>query len=171
MLFAHEPYYPAPAREVNTSLVAAASLLHPRITQPDGARIHDRLTRGRQPGEIVPLATLTHELNGGADWPDVADWHTVITDLVQLIRSGGCDALSLGLPTIERTLICGGPHTVVKVFDPDTQDFHSYSTQDRQAVLAQVRWHLAWTEAAGPLWPGDGLREETPRTPGRPSAP
>jgi hypothetical protein len=29
------------------------------------------LTHGRRPGEIVPLATLTHELGGGADWPMV----------------------------------------------------------------------------------------------------
>lgn len=39
MLFAHEAYYPAAAQEINTPLVAAASLLHPRVRQPDGARI------------------------------------------------------------------------------------------------------------------------------------
>jgi hypothetical protein len=37
LLFAHEAYYPAAAREINTSLAAAASLLHPRVRQPDGA--------------------------------------------------------------------------------------------------------------------------------------
>lgn len=65
LLFAHEAYYPADAQEINTSLIAAASLLNPRVRQPDGARIYDRLTRGRRPGGIVPLATLTHELDGG----------------------------------------------------------------------------------------------------------
>ncbi|GHB72015.1 hypothetical protein GCM10010377_73220 [Streptomyces viridiviolaceus] len=64
LLFAHEAYYPAPSQEINTSLVAAASLLHPRVRQPDGTRIHERLTRGRRPGEIVPLSTLTDELDG-----------------------------------------------------------------------------------------------------------
>lgn len=69
LLFAHKPYYPGPGtREINTTLVTADTLLHPQVLQPDGARIHDLLTRGRQPGEIIPLATLTHELNGGADW-------------------------------------------------------------------------------------------------------
>ncbi len=32
--------------------------------------------------EIIPLATLTHELGGGADWPAVGDWEHVTTDLV-----------------------------------------------------------------------------------------
>ncbi|MEU6325423.1 hypothetical protein [Streptomyces sp. NPDC047009] len=74
LLFAHEAYYPAAAQEINTSLVAAASLLHPHVRQPDGARIYDRLTHGRRPGEIVPLSTLTHELDGGALWPQLGDW-------------------------------------------------------------------------------------------------
>lgn len=67
LLFAHEPYHPGPgAQEINATVVTADTLLHPQVQQPDGARIHDLLTRGRQPGEIIPLATLTHELNGGA---------------------------------------------------------------------------------------------------------
>jgi hypothetical protein len=84
LLFAHEPYYPAAAREINTTVVAAASLLHPRVRQPDGARIHDRLVHGRRPGEIVPLSTLTHELDGGARWPEVGDWEAAVC-----LRSGG----------------------------------------------------------------------------------
>ncbi|MFF0764326.1 hypothetical protein ACFYWH_30495 [Streptomyces sp. NPDC003737] len=47
LLFAHEPYYPGPgAREINTTVVAAGSLLQPQVHQPDGVRIHDRLTQG-----------------------------------------------------------------------------------------------------------------------------
>ncbi|MDN3028258.1 hypothetical protein [Streptomyces sp. S.PB5] len=46
LLFAHEPYYPhADTQEINTTVVCADSLLHPRVLQPDGARIHDRRTR------------------------------------------------------------------------------------------------------------------------------
>ncbi|MGV9349312.1 hypothetical protein ACWDSD_31860 [Streptomyces spiralis] len=166
LLFAHEPYYPGPgAQEINTTVVAAASLLHPQVRQPDGARIHDLLTRGRRSGEIIPLATLTHELSGGADWPKVGDWEAVVTDLVRLIRSEDCDALSLGLHPIERALACSGPDSTARVVDPTTQECTSYGPQDRQAVLAQVRQHLAWAEAGGFLWPGDGLLSPPRNTP------
>lgn len=119
LLFAHEAYYPAAAQEINTSLGAAAFLLHPRVRRPDGARIYDRLTRGRRPGEIVPLATPTHELDGGARWPEVGDWEAVTADLLQLIQDRECDALSLSLPDIARALVCSGPHSEVLVYDPE----------------------------------------------------
>ncbi|MEV6841109.1 hypothetical protein AB0N17_42665 [Streptomyces sp. NPDC051133] len=156
MLFAHEPYYPLPAR-ISTSVVAAACLLHPHIKQPDGMRIHRQLVRGRRPGEIVPLATLTQELGGGARWGEVGDWEAVVVDLVRLFRSEGCDALTLGLPPIERALLCSGPDSTVRVVDPATQECTSNGPQDRTAVLDQVRHHLAWAEAGGSLWPGDHL--------------
>ncbi|MGW5250432.1 hypothetical protein ACWEQN_43110 [Streptomyces sp. NPDC004129] len=109
LLFAHEAYYPAGAQEINTSLVAAASLLHPRVRQPDGARIYDRLTRGRLPGEIVPLSTLTHELGGGALWPEVGDWEAVTADVLQLIADQECDALrSCCLSGREDCVFAGG---------------------------------------------------------------
>jgi hypothetical protein len=158
LLFAHEPYYPGPgAQEINTTLVAAASLLHPRVRQPDGAQIHDRLTQGRQPGEIVPLATLTHELGGGADWPTVGDWESVTTDLLQLVREGECDALSLGLPEIARALICSGPHSHVRAFDAAADEFIAYGPAERAAVLAEVDTFLTGLVAEQELWPGDGL--------------
>ncbi|MFC9280173.1 hypothetical protein [Streptomyces collinus] len=158
LLFAHEAYYPSPdAHEINTTLVAAASLLHPRVQQPDGARIHDRLTHGREPGEIVPLATLTHELDGGAQWPAVGDWRSVTGDLLQLARRGKCDALSLGLPTIERALICTGPHGQICVFDTAAGQHTTYGPPQRAAVLAEIKAYLACLVADKPLWPGDGL--------------
>ncbi|WP_306191651.1 MULTISPECIES: hypothetical protein [unclassified Streptomyces] len=157
LLFAHEPYYPLPAREINTSVVAAACLLHPDVKQPDGMRIHQHLVRGRRPGEIVPLATLTQELGGGAHWGEAGDWEAVVADLVRLIRNEGCDALSLGLQPIERALVCSGPDSTVRVVDPATLERISYGPQDRRAVLAQVRQHLAWAEAGGALWPGEHL--------------
>ncbi|MGW5657228.1 hypothetical protein [Streptomyces humi] len=157
LLFAHDPYYPAPAREINTTVVAAASLLHPRVRQPDGARIHDRLVRGRRPGEIVPLSTLTHELDGGARWPEVGDWEAVTDDLLQLIRDHDCDALTLGLPAIARALVCAGPHSEVRTVDPTTEGHRVYGPADRIEVLVEVGRHLAWAEAGSPLWPGTGL--------------
>ncbi|MFE4576596.1 hypothetical protein [Streptomyces chartreusis] len=123
LLFAHEPYYPGGgAREGNATVVAADCLLHPQVRQPDGARIHDRLTRGRRPGEIISLATLTHELGGGADWPYVGDWES--HDLVQLVRAANCDALSLGLPEIVRALICTGPNNDVSTLETAAGQTH-----------------------------------------------
>ncbi|MCX5328048.1 hypothetical protein [Streptomyces sp. NBC_00140] len=158
LLFAHEAYYPDSAtQEINTTVVAADSLLHPQVRQPDGARMHDRLTRGRRPGEIIPLSTLTHELDGGASWPSVGDWETVTTDLVQLVRTGECDALSLGLPEIGRALVCVGPNSHVRAFDAATDQVITYGPQERAAVLAQVDIFLTGLVAEQEFWPGDGL--------------
>ncbi|MFE3410708.1 hypothetical protein ACFXMT_21015 [Streptomyces mirabilis] len=144
LLFAHEPYYPGPGtQEINTTVVTADTLLHPQVQQPDGARIHDLLTRGRQPGEIIPLATLTHELNGGADWPTVGDWESVTTDLLRLVREGECNALSLGLPEIARALLCTGPHSHVRTYDAAADQFIAYGPTERAAVLAEVDKFLA----------------------------
>ncbi|MFI6567122.1 hypothetical protein [Streptomyces sp. NPDC050534] len=157
LLFAHEPYYPAAAREINATVVAAACLLHPRVRQPDGARIHARLVHGRRPGEIVPLSTLSHELDGGARWPQVADWQTVTEDLLQVIRDHDCDALGLGLPEIARALVCVGPHSEIRSVDSTSGAPRVYGPRDRLAVLVEVGRQLAWAEAGCPLWPGDGL--------------
>ncbi|MFE6554294.1 hypothetical protein ACFVHS_38790 [Streptomyces sp. NPDC057746] len=158
LLFAHEPYYPGPGtQEINTTVVAADSLLHPQVRQPDGARIHVLLTQGRQPGEIVPLATLTHELHGGADWPTVGDWESVTTDLLQLVRSGDCDALSLGLPEIARALVCTGPHSHVRAYDAAADDFVVYGSSERAAVLDDVGMFLTGIATEQPFWPGDSL--------------
>ncbi|MGW7134483.1 hypothetical protein ACWGIA_39945 [Streptomyces bobili] len=147
LLFAHEAYYPATAREINTSLVAAASLLHPRVQQPDGARIYECLTRGRQPGEIVPLATLTHELDGGRLWPEVGDWAVVTADLLQLIQDRECNALGLGLPHIARALVCSGPHCEVRVYDPAAGQHRVYGPAERIEVLVEIGRQLVRAEA------------------------
>ena len=158
LLFAHEPYYPGPGtQEINTTVVAADTLLHPRVLQPDGTRIHDLLTQGRQPREIIPLATLTHELNGGADWPTVGEWERVTADLVQLVQAQGCDALSLGLPEVARALICTGPDSQVRAFDAAAGEVTVYGPDDRAKVLAEVGMFLTGIAAEQPFWPGDGL--------------
>ncbi|HKO83812.1 MAG TPA: hypothetical protein VJ140_04440, partial [Actinomycetota bacterium] len=158
LLFAHEPYYPGPGtQEINTTVVAADTLLHPRILQPDGTRIHDLLTQGRQPREIIPLATLTHELNGGADWPTVGDWERVTADLVHLVQTQRCDALSLGLPEVARALICTGPDSRVRAFDAAAGGFTVYGPDDRAKVLTEVGMFLTGIATEQPFWPGDGL--------------
>ncbi|MFD3504966.1 hypothetical protein [Streptomyces sp. NPDC058678] len=158
LLFAHEPYYPGPAtKEINTTVVAAGALLHPQVHQPDGAQIHDLLTLGRQPGEIIPLATLTHELNGGADWPAVGDWERVTADLVQLVHTHGCDALSLTLPALARALLCTGPDSQVRAVDAATGQPTAYGRNDRAEVLDKVGLFLTALVSEQPLWPGEGL--------------
>ncbi|MET7456274.1 hypothetical protein ABZT03_31230 [Streptomyces sp. NPDC005574] len=157
LLFAHEAYYTAASQEINTTLVAAASLLHPRVRQPDGARIYQRLTRGRRQCEIVPLSTLTHELDGGIRWPEVGDWEAVTADLLQLIQDRACDALSLRLPDLARALVCSGPHTRVRIYDPVSGRYQTYGPADRIEVLIEVGRQLATAEAGQALWPGDGL--------------
>ncbi|MET7852672.1 hypothetical protein ABZT48_31495 [Streptomyces avermitilis] len=152
-------------QEINTTVVAAGSLLHPRVCQPDGVRIHDLLTQGRQPGEIIPLSTLTHELNGGADWPAVGDWERVTTDLVRLVHFGDCDALSLGLPGIARPLVCTGPHSHVRVYDAAADEFIDYGPAARAAALAEVGAFLASLVTEQDLWPGDGLLAPLARRP------
>lgn len=158
LLFAHEPYYPGPGtQEINTTMVAADTLLHPRILQPDGSRIHDLLTQGRQPREIIPLATLSHELNGGADWPAVGDWERVTVDLVHLVQTQRCDALSLGLPEVARALICTGPDSQVRAFDAAAGECTVYGPEDRTKVLTEVGIFLTAIATEQPFWPGDGL--------------
>ncbi|WP_331763523.1 hypothetical protein [Streptomyces anthocyanicus] len=157
LLFAHEAYYPTPGQEINTSLVAAATLLHPRVRQPDGTRIHERLTRGRRPGEIVPLATLTHELDGGALWRQVGDWQAVTADLLQLIHDHACDALGLGLSPIARALVCTSSHSEVRAYDPTTECEQVFGPADRTEVLVEIGRQLARAEAGRPLGPGDIL--------------
>ncbi|MET8291568.1 hypothetical protein ABZV80_41330 [Streptomyces sp. NPDC005132] len=160
LLFAHEAYYPhSGSQEINTTVVAADTLLHPQVQQPDGARIHDHLTRGRQSGTVVPLATLTHELNGGANWPDVGDFARVTTDLVTLVQRQLCDALSLGLPELARALICIGPgaHQEVRTFDAAAGNFTAYGQDARAEVLAEVSRLLTAITPERPFWPGEGL--------------
>ncbi|MGW5640968.1 hypothetical protein ACWEWQ_40675, partial [Streptomyces sp. NPDC003832] len=157
LLFAHEPYYPAGAQEINTTVVAAGSLLHPRVRQPDGARIHNLLVHGRRSGEIVPLSTLTHELDAGARWPEVGDWETVTEDLLQLVRDHDCDALSLGLPDIARALVCAGPRSEFYAVNPASGTRRTHGPTERIEALVEIGRHLARAEAGSPLWPGNGL--------------
>ncbi|MFD5722657.1 hypothetical protein [Streptomyces sp. NPDC127036] len=160
LLFAHEPYFPDEGiQEINTTVVTADTLLHPQVQQPDGARIHDLLTRGREPGAVVPLATLTHELGGGTNWPSVGDFERVTGDLVALAQRELCDGLSLRLPELDRALVCIGPAAgqEVRIFGLSAGDFLAYGQEDRDAVLAGVRRILSSIKAERPLWPGDGL--------------
>jgi hypothetical protein len=102
----------------------------------------------------VPLATLTHELDGGTLWPQVGDWAAVTADLLHLIHDRGCDALGLGLPLIARALVCSGPRSEVRAYDPTAEDYQVFGPADRIEVLVEIGKQLARTESGRPLWPG-----------------
>ncbi|WP_433688277.1 hypothetical protein ACQP0I_06730 [Micromonospora carbonacea] len=110
----HEPYqspeHPVP---INATIVHAKTLLHAALPQPDAALIYRCLTEfpDRRPGCVVPLSTLTHELDGGAGWSQVGDWEAVVNGLVRLTRKRECDGMPLGLPTMAATLLGHGPTT------------------------------------------------------------
>lgn len=53
-------------------------------------------------------ATLTHGLDSGRLWPQIADWQAVVVAIVRLSRTRACDAIPLGLPPMAAALLGGG---------------------------------------------------------------
>lgn len=153
LLFAHEPYFPPNGmREVNATIVAAGALLHSRVRQPDGARIHRLLHNGRRiDREIVPLATLTHELDGGAGGVQIADWEQVSADVLALTRLGSCDSFGIGLPSLARALLCSSPHSQVVDYNPETGRREVHGPEQREAVLTALSGHLRTARVGGLL--------------------
>jgi hypothetical protein len=154
LLMLHEPYasseHPVP---INATIVHALTLLHPAAPQPDGSRMHRCLTEfpSRTPGCLVPLSTLTFELDGGLLWPEIADWKRVVDAVVRLARDKACDAMPLGLPPGEAASLADGPYTEENVYRPDGSS-STISTRERQQYI-----YIANLTASGPFWPGDGL--------------
>ncbi|MFF3327824.1 hypothetical protein [Streptomyces sp. NPDC002889] len=58
--------------------------------------------------------------------------------MLQLIQDRECDALSLGLPDIARALVCSGPHSEVRAYDPAAERYQAYGPADRIDVLVEV---------------------------------
>ncbi|MPY37144.1 hypothetical protein FNH09_39800 [Streptomyces adustus] len=54
-------------------------------------------------------------------------------------------------------LACSGPHSEVRVYDPEFGRHQTYGPAERIEVLAEVGRQLGWAEAGCVLWPGDGL--------------
>ncbi|MGW4518119.1 hypothetical protein ACWEO4_40700 [Streptomyces sp. NPDC004393] len=77
--------------------------------------------------------------------------------MLQLIGDQECDALSLGLPDSARALVCSGPHSGLRAYDPAVGRYEVYGSADRIEVLVEVGRQLAWAEAGCAWWPGDGL--------------
>lgn len=136
----------------------ASTLLNSSVPQPDGGRIYRCLTEfpGRTPGCLVPLSTLTFELDGGRLWDQVADWERVVEAVVQLTRNHGCDAMPIGLPELTTVLLGGGPTTVHEVYYPDGQRGR-VGPVERQHHLDELAGYLHQYAAQGPFWAGDDL--------------
>lgn len=160
LLATHEPYKdPRHPAAINTTIVHALTLLHPAVPQPDGGMIYRCLTEfpGREPGEVVPISTLTFELDGGRLWPQVADWSAVVDAVARLARVGGCDAMPLGLPELALALLNNGPAGDLIVYSTDDGDEQTFGPAHRQRELDTLAGHVRSYVSQGPFWPGSNL--------------
>lgn len=159
LLTAFEPYTdPRSPVPINAMIVHAATLLHRQVPQPDGGMIYRCLTEHpRQPNEIVPVSTLTFELDGGQLWPEVGDWQAVTAAVVRLARAAGCDAMPLSLPGMTAQMLAMGPSTVNHFYNLADGATEQRGPRDRQKALDELGGHLRSYLTQGPFWPGDEL--------------
>jgi hypothetical protein len=161
LLVLHEPYesaeHPVP---IDATIVHALTLLHPSVAQPDGRRMYRCLTEFpmRTPGCLVPLSTLTYELDGGRLWPQVADWQTVTDAIVRLSRTRACDAIPLGLPPVTAALLGAGPTTTLTVYRPDGSR-RLIGGPERQQCIDELAGDVQSFVAQSPFYPGGGLTD------------
>jgi hypothetical protein len=164
----HEPYeapeHPVP---INATIVHALTLLHPSVPQPDGGLIYRCLTEfpGRTPGCVVPLSTLTFELNGGQWWHKIGDWERVSDAVAYIARTQQCDAMPVGLPQVAAVLLAGGPNTTHTLHHPGGGRSQVGAAERREELLKLTR-HVHANADQGAFWPGDNL-VAPPRRPGR----
>ena len=159
LLALHNPYEsPEHPVAVNATIVHALTLLHPGVPQPDGGRMYRCLTEfpARTSGCVVPLSTLTFELNGGQLWSQVADWEAVVTALVRLSRDKECDAMPLGLPTAVSALLANGPATTITVYGPDGGR-SLVGGRERDEYIRELAEAVRSFTRGGPFFPGGNL--------------
>lgn len=159
LLALHEPYqtpeHPVP---INGTIVHALTLLHPAVAQPDGGLMYRCLTEfpDRSPGCVVPLSTLTFELDGGQMWHQIGDWERVVDAVVHLARTKRCDAMPLGLPQVTAVLLSGGPYTIHQLHHPGGSR-SEVGPADRQQHLNELTGLVTNFVTQGPFWPGENL--------------
>ena len=159
LLALHEPYespeHPVP---IDATIVHALTLLHPAVPQPDGGRIYRCLTEfpSRTPGCLVPLSTLTYELDGGRLWHQVADWEAAVAAIVYLSRTNTCDSIPVGLPPTKSALLASGPKTTVTVYRPDGGQ-SVIGGRERQECIEELTSTVRDYVARGPFYPGSDL--------------
>jgi hypothetical protein len=115
LLFLNRPPDDVPPGDGGATVVAAASLHHPELPQPDAQRLFDRLALhpARHPGALLFLSDLTAELaDEGRTWPEVGiDYEAVTNQLVTLHRRRAVPALRLTqLSDVAITLLASGPN-------------------------------------------------------------
>jgi hypothetical protein len=160
LLTLHEPYEdPAHPVPLNATIVHSLTMLNKRISQPDGGAVYRCLTEfpGRHSGMIVPLSTLTYELDGGALWPYVADWEAVCDGVVALARYGGCDALRLRLSMPTLAVLSQGPVATLRHISREDGSVRVTGRAERQRELQKLELQLREMVAEGPFWPGEPL--------------
>ncbi|MER7692781.1 hypothetical protein [Streptomyces sp. NPDC097610] len=138
----------------------ASARLDPAPPGDDRVVFLKTLEEERSPARST--SSFTGELGGGTDRrhrlaPGVGDWEAVTADLLQLIRTDGCDALSLGLPAIARALVCSGFHSRVWAYDPPAEQHSTYGSADSVEVLVEVGRQLTRAGAGCALWSRGGL--------------
>jgi hypothetical protein len=156
LLAVHAPCdEPGAPVSVNGLIVHVAALLHPDLPQPDAALMYRCLTEfpGRTPDCLIPLSTLSCELNGGRLWRAVADWPRVLHALVGLARAGVIGCLPLALTPAESVLLAADPHAGAAA---------GHGTQDRKQLLQSLAANL--TQAGPPPRPACTLLQP-PRHP------
>lgn len=159
LLTLHKPYQDAQdSSPINATIVPARSLLQRALPQPDAGRIYRCLTEfpDRFPGCVVPLSTLTYELDGGDLWQHIADFERVLDLLVTRARQGHCDALRLGLPQRPAVLLANGPKTAVTLHGPGGSRI-TPEPEERAQYLEELAAHVRQAAAQEPLWPGEDL--------------
>ena len=148
-----EPLGDAGGRGRAAAVVAAEALLHPGVRQPDGAKLHELLTRqpARRPGELVFPADLTDELEEvGLDWAAAGiDWDGITDALALLGRRGQLDLMRLDdlsdRAVAALTGASGRKRTVVW-HDGTSEQLHDPQREDvRRALARGLAWHRPTT--------------------------
>lgn len=161
LLTLHEPYeapeHPVP---INATIVHALTLLHPaRFRNPTVGLMYRCLTEfpHRSPGCVVPLSTLTFELDGGRGWYQIGDWQRVVEVVVELARVKRCDAMHLGLPPMAASLLSQSPHTIHHLHHSDGIRSTVVGPAERQEHLDELTDRVREFVARAPFWPGADL--------------
>jgi hypothetical protein len=138
------------------TIVGPQALLHPRVPQPHGERIHALLTRhpARRDGALVFFSDLTEELDdAGTSWSDLhIDWIGVLEALDRLSAAGDVRALHLhGVRSGPATLLSVGSRTSLDWVTPAGESMEP-DDGARERLREQLAADLAADLAAnGPL--------------------
>lgn len=135
------------------------------MPQPYGGLVYRWLTEfpSRTPGCLVPLSTVSFELDGGRLWSHVGDWEAVVEAIARRRGTRAATPWVMALPELTLAMLAGGPTTTLHVTGIDGRR-SVLGGHDRQDHLDRLKGQLDAMLATGPFWPGDDL-VAPPRTP------